>query len=122
MALILGTFFGCFMFPVYNFTKSYDNSIRWYGLFSAILGCWVIGAILTEAFPYIKSSAAKSVFTLIGFNCIHIFAGMGCRYLLEFGEVSNTYNFTLPNILFHLLAVNTLCLASWYFVAKQKNK
>ncbi len=27
--------------------------------------------------------------------------GYGCRYLLEYGEVSNTYNFTVLNTVFH---------------------
>ena len=31
--------------------------------------------------------------------------GMICRYLLEFGEVSNTYNFTLFNIISYLLII-----------------
>lgn len=37
--------------------------------------------------------------TLIGFLC---------RYFLEYGEVSNTYNFTLPNIALHLLITGIL--------------
>ena len=31
--------------------------------------------------------------------------GMFCRYLLEFGEVSNTYNFTLFNIVSYLVII-----------------
>ena len=31
--------------------------------------------------------------------------GMLCRYLLEFGEVSNTYNFTLFNIVSYLVII-----------------
>ena len=31
--------------------------------------------------------------------------GMACRYLLEFGEVSNTYNFTLFNIVSYLVII-----------------
>ena len=51
-----------------------------------------------------------------------ILAGMGCRYLLEFGEVSNTYNFTVPNMIVHVLLINILCLACWYLVAKMPQK
>ena len=47
---------------------------------------------------------------------------MGCRYLLEFGEVSNTYNFTAPNIIIHVLLTNILCLVCWYLVAKMPRK
>lgn len=48
---------------------------------------------------------------LMAFNSLYILAGMGCRYLLEFGEVSNTYNFTVPNMIVHVLLINILCLA-----------
>ena len=38
-------------------------------------------------------------------------AGLVCLYLLEFGEVSNTYSFTWPNMLIHLATVTVLALA-----------
>jgi hypothetical protein len=47
---------------------------------------------------------------------------MGCRYLLEFGEVSNTYNFTVPNMIVHVLLINILCLACWHLAAKMPRK
>ena len=47
--------------------------------------------------------------TLIGFLC---------RYFLEYGEVSNTYNFTLPNIALHLLITGILILLSHFFASK----
>jgi len=119
-ALILGTFFNCFLFPVYNFTECSTHGWRWHNIFIAIFACFQIGLILAGAFPYKKGSAIKTIFALLGVNCIYIFAGLGCRYLLEFGEVSNTYNFTTPNIIVHLLAVNALCLASWCFVIAQQ--
>ena len=48
--------------------------------------------------------------------------GLACRYLLEFGEVSNTYNFTLPNIALHLTAFTGISSLSWRYVAKQSRK
>ncbi|MDY5613430.1 hypothetical protein [Dysosmobacter sp.] len=114
-ALVLGTFFGCFCFPVLNITKVSSQDIRLAGFAVAVLAYYEIGTFLAAVFPLKKGSVAKTVFTLLGFNCIHILTGMGCRYLLEFGEVSNTYNFTMPNIAVHLLAVNAVCLLGWYF-------
>ena len=42
------------------------------------------------------------------FNVALVLRGLGCRYLLEFGEVSNTYNFTVVNVLFQVLALASI--------------
>ena len=52
-------------------------------------------------------------------NVAHIIAGMICRYFLEFGEVSNTYNFTLPNIAIHIVVILCICLCSYLHAKKQ---
>ena len=75
-----------------------------------------------QAFPYKKGCLLKTVPMLMAFNSLYILVGMGCRYLLEFGEVSNTYNFTVPNMIVHVLLINILCLACWYLVAKMPRK
>lgn len=113
-ALVLGVFFGCFAFPAFNLTKDFSLNIRLLTLSTAVLAHYELGVIEAAAFPPRKGAAAKTVLTLLGFNCVHILAGMGCRYLLEYGEVSNTYNFTVPNMALHLLAANAVCLVSWY--------
>ena len=44
--------------------------------------------------------------TFIGiFNVVIVLCGLVCRYLLEFGEVSNTYNFTIFNVSFQAIAL-----------------
>ena len=41
-------------------------------------------------------------------------AGLLCRFLLEYGEASNSVNFTAPNVLLHLLlAVGLPALTAW---------
>lgn len=120
--LILGAFFNCFLFPVYNFTECSTHGWRWHSLFIMLAACAQLGMFLAGAFPYRKGSGMKTVLTLLGVNCIHIFVGMGCRYLLEFGEVSNTYHFTAANMTVHLLAINALCVASWFFAATESQK
>lgn len=53
-------------------------------------------------------------------NLLLVLLSMGSRYLLEFGEVSNTYNFTLPNMILHILVTVTLSTLSWVWtVSKQ---
>ena len=116
--LILGATLGCFCFPVYNLTKEYTGTTRLLSIAVTWMAYHNIGRYLAGAFAYKKDTAVKTAATLVGFNCLHIFAGMGCRYLLEFGETSNTYNFTAPNIILHLVVVNAICLWSWLSTAR----
>ena len=62
-----------------------------------------------------ESAIVKIVLINLGI----VLAGMGCRYLLEFGEVSNTYNFTFPNIVFHMLMTIGISTIS-YMVSKHR--
>ena len=39
--------------------------------------------------------------------------GMAVRYLLEYGEVSNTYNFTPKNIVVHIVIMLLLSMMFW---------
>lgn len=55
---------------------------------------------------------------MMGFTAI----GMICRYLLEFGEVSNTYNFTVVNIVVYLFAAPVYGLLVYEFGEKGKKK
>ena len=42
-----------------------------------------------------------------------ILLGMVLRFFLEFGEVSNTYNFTGPNIVIHIAAAFVISIVSY---------
>ena len=108
LAFLLGSFMGCFLFPTYNFTKTYPNDSHWYSVYLSVMWCLIMGAFLSQAFPYKKGCLLKTTPMLMAFNSLYILAGMGCRYLLEFGEVSNTYNFTVPNMIVHVLLINTV--------------
>ena len=59
-------------------------------------GALFSGGILAGLFP------KKKLFFIILITSITVGLGLLCRYLLEFGEVSNTYNFTVPNTLLHV--------------------
>ena len=72
-------FFGCFGFPIHNFTTGRR------------FGSWYL--LLALCFFYL------SLMTLLG---------LACRFLMEFGEVSNTEDFTLPNVALHLFVVVAL--------------
>ena len=72
-------------------------------------------SILAGLFP------KKKPFFIILITSITVGLGLLCRYLLEFGEVSNTYNFTVPNTLLHVgifLALTDLTYICYF----RKNK
>ncbi len=108
-AYIFLVFIGCFTFPVWNFTRA-----SWYNVFIAIFAYYEIGMlfrVLYEDKPLYKVALASLCFTIIGFVC---------RFLLEYGEVSNTYNFTLLNTTFHtLVAVGIPTLAALFRTNKE---
>ena len=95
-------------FPIYNLNKQY-------GVMNTILIF-----ISTVVFYYSLGVYEKIVLTnvkikyIIVLNLGLIVLSMMCRYLLEFGEVSNTYNFTVPNILLHIFTTIVISSFSWY--------
>lgn len=44
-----------------------------------------------------------SVFFVAALNAALILSGLVCRYLLEFGEISNSHNFSIVNVSFHVI-------------------
>lgn len=105
-------FITCFQFPLWSERfplKWHDVSafISTYGL----LGIGLYGVYGEDRGPYLYPRMV--LFTVIG---------MVCRYFFEFGEVSNTYNFTLFNIVVYLLAVPVFTLLFYEFADKAKVK
>lgn len=95
--LILGyiVFAGCFAFPIrsepfpLDFQKVY-SLVASYGVIAlAFAGIW-------------GPNKGRNVYIM---TLLLTMAGMGCGYLLEFGEVSNTYNFTPFNIISYLIII-----------------
>lgn len=107
--IVLGSivFMTCFSFPVYNWGKVWPLGITLLNLIMPFLYCGYVGAGLALIFPQ------KGYFSVFALLIVFIGIGMVCRFLLEFGEVSNTYNFTMPNILFHMMVVVILTSLSW---------
>ena len=99
-------FFGCFTFPVYNFSKDAPEISRWITLFVSLAAYYEIGLIQGVLFEH------KEHLKCMGLTLSMTLVGLLCRYLLEFGEVSNTYNFILPNIVLHLfMSIVRWCVA-----------
>ncbi|WP_312653701.1 hypothetical protein [Proteiniclasticum sp.] len=95
--LILGyiVFAGCFIFPFSNERSSFDVMKAYLVIGSYLvigIGLGIIFGKQKYKFVYISSL----LLTMLG---------MVLRYLLEYGEVSNTMNFILLNIILYLSIV-----------------
>lgn len=102
-------------FPFYNWNKHYSYTLTGITLWLNI-ACYIeLGVFERRLLP--DSATVKIVLINLGM----VLAGMGCRYLLEFGEVSNTYNFTLSNIVSHLIATLIISTVS-YVLSKSPNQ
>ena len=88
-------FFGCFGFPIYNFTTGRRFG-SWYLLLALCFFYYEIGQILGVL--HSRCKVRRSAALALGMTLL----GLACRFLMEFGEVSNTEDFTLPNVALHL--------------------
>ena len=113
---IIAIFFGCFCFPFVNITNVLSDAqkqISIMNLFVCVLAYAEVGLLSGYLFE------KKNFGVVIFINVAHIIVGMICRYFLEFGEVSNTYNFTLPNIAIHIVAISCICICGYLHAKKQ---
>lgn len=113
---IIAIFFGCFCFPFINITKVLSNpqkQISIINFFTCLVAYAEVG--LLSGYMFDK----KKIGVVLLINVAHIIGGMICRYFLEFGEVSNTYNFTLPNIAIHIVAILCICICGYLHAKKQ---
>jgi uncharacterized protein YybS (DUF2232 family) len=90
--------------------------VNWLVIVVSIMVYYSIGQSEAKLFPN------SSAMFIILFNLIATIVGMGSRFLLEFGEVSNIYNFTIPNIIFNILISVVLISGTWLFYKKLANE
>lgn len=91
-------FIGCFAFPIVNFSPDAPQISRWLNLAVAFFAYYEIGLLLGALYD------GKEQWKGCGLSLLMTVIGFASRYLLEFGEVSNSYNFIPSNIIVHLLA------------------
>jgi len=99
----------CSSFPIYNLTKQFSTTLTFTNVFVSVSIYAYLGAFMTCLRPQAR---IEEVFLI---HLAIVLGGMLCRFLLEFGEVSNTYNFTLPNIALHLTVTLTISTVSWWW-------
>ena len=110
---VLFVLIGCASFPIYNFSKSYTYPLTGTSLLLNLV-CYI------ELGVFEKKILHNQKFWLIALvNPGVILLGMLCRFLLEFGEVSNVYNFTLPNIALHVFVTYGISVLSYLFTKSQ---
>ena len=105
-------FFACFNFPI----SSERFPAEWHDYISFI-SCYAMVALCLYA-AYGEDRGPFLFPRLVLFTAF----GLLCRYLMEFGEVSNTYNFTLFNIVVYLFAAPVVTLLVYEFSDKAKYK
>ena len=97
----------CCVFPVGNFAYGGNITISLINLAAAI----GIGKCLGEIEAILMPKVTWLFISLLNVGVTVM--GMVARYFLEYGEVSNTYNFTLKNILVHVVIMLLLSMMFW---------
>ncbi len=105
-------FAGCFVFPI----RSEPFPLDFSGVYLLVSSYGVIA--LASAGIFGPGRGRKVYITTFLLTAI----GMGCRYLLEFGEVSNTYNFTLFNIVSYLALIPTGTAAAYCWIVRKMRR
>lgn len=107
---ILGyvVFAGCFTFPLWS-EKFPLDFMKVY----LIVGTYGIIALALAAIYGAKQEKKVWFFTFL-LTAI----GLLCRFFLEFGEVSNTYNFTFFNVICYLLGIPLFTTVAYHFIVK----
>ena len=105
-------FAGCFEFPI----RSEPFPLDFSGVYSLVLSYGVIALALAAIFG---SGRGLKVYIMLFLGTV---IGMGCRYLLEFGEVSNTYNFTLFNIVSYLALIPAGTAAAYHWIVRRMRR
>ena len=114
ITLVLFVVMGGAAFPIYNLNKEWSTTLTISILISAIGYSGMLGVAEIALFPKAK------IYHIIPLNLGMTLLSMGCRYLLEYGEVSNTYNFTVPNVVLHIVAVLVISTVFWSNAASTK--
>ena len=119
-AIIVGFLFiillQCCVFPAINRTHNVSYTIALVNFMAVIGICKCTGDLEAEFLP---NGTWGRVLVL---NLVLTLLGMAARYLLEYGEVSNTYNFTFRNILLHVVMMVLWSSVFWKSRVREKKE
>lgn len=102
-------FAGCFVFPI----RSEPFPLDFQGVYLLMA---IYGVIALALAGILGPDRGRMVY-IVTFLLTAV--GMGCRYLLEFGEVSNTYNFTLFNIISYLAIIPIGTMIAYHWIVRR---
>ena len=109
--LVYIVFNSCFMFPSLNKmikTKTIDYAASY-----VIVVGYIMIAVMFSGL--LKEKPIKVFFLTLFFTII----GLGCRYVIEFGEVSNIDNFTGANVLTFLITIPVFVMLVYWIITKK---
>ena len=109
-------FLQCCVFPAVNRSYNAPYAIVFINFIAAIGICKCSGDLEAEFLP---NGTWGQVLVL---NLVLTLLGMATRYLLEYGEVSNTYNFTFRNILLHIVMMVLWSSVFWKSRVREKKE
>ena len=107
LCLVFCFVLGACAFPIYNLSREWPSTLTLSIIFNGVLMYTLLGT--TEASLLPNWTGWQILLLNIGL----VLLSMAGRYLLEFGEVSNTYNFTISNMLLHISVTVALSTFSW---------
>ena len=102
-------FAACFTFPIKSEGEYFLDFMKLYLL---VASYGIIGTSLAGLYGRKKGRFVYTATLLL------TALGMLCRYFLEFGEISNTYNFTMSNIIEYLAVIPIAVLVIYLLSAK----
>ncbi|MBE6023995.1 MAG: hypothetical protein E7231_12380 [Cellulosilyticum sp.] len=106
LVLAYTAFNGCFFFPFSNPYHSMDMGRT----FTFLVAYGYIGIGFTGVL------AKNKLHLVLALSFLFTFIGMGLRYWLEYGEISNVYNFTFTNIILYILVIPIYCTLVYWLV------
>ncbi len=101
-------FAGCFVFLVLSPVSPLDFS----KIYLLVVSYGVIGLGFAGVYGAKKE---KWVYLL---SVILTIVGLLCRYLLEYGEESNTYNFMVGNVLTYICIMPAFAVLAYHYIAE----
>lgn len=119
-AIILGflfiVFLQCCVFPAVNRSHIVSYPLVFINFIAAVGICKCTGDLEAE---YLPNGTWGQVLVL---NLILTLVGMLARYLLEYGEISNTYDFTFRNMLLHIVMMVLCSSVFWKCRIREKKE
>ncbi len=105
-------------FPLINFNQQNPVEINMVMKFVTLL--MAVGVHSELGLIESKIYSKWSFLSIGAYNIFLVAAGLLGRYLLEFGEISNTYNFTWYNILFQIAVLSLVSTGTYLYNIKKK--